>query len=124
MPDVLPDCRARNPRAVVMVNFGLFQANAVPVFCANNCGAFGGFVPCENMTHAFYLCNPCAEKYGAVAGCMMLPDEVFWERVKQESIARYGHELNAVEQAEELKKSDSIISKLARSRKELTPSCK
>lgn len=68
----------------------------VPVFCAN-CGASGGMVPQENMTFAFYLCDPCHEKHGVIAGTLAVPDEVFFEQVKQEQLDKYGRLLSPAE---------------------------
>lgn len=92
MADTLPDCRARNAIAVNRGVAGLWE----PVFCAN-CGAPGGQVPMENMTFLFYLCNICAETYGHIAGTMIMPDEVFFEALKQEQLARYGRYLTLEE---------------------------
>jgi hypothetical protein len=68
----------------------------VPVFCAN-CGADGGSCPEENMTFMFYLCNKCAQTHGQIAGTMMMPDEVFFEKLKQEQMASYGRYLTQEE---------------------------
>jgi hypothetical protein len=38
-------------------------------------------VPEENMTFAFYLCNACYEQYGAIAGMMAVPDDVFFAQI-------------------------------------------
>lgn len=71
--EVLPDCRTREPGKIIQSKMG----NWVPIFCAS-CGKPSGAVPEENMTFAFYLCNPCHETYGAIAATMAVPDEVFW----------------------------------------------
>lgn len=68
----------------------------VPVFCVN-CGAEHGYVPLENTTFSFWLCQPCFDKYGAIAGTMVRPDHEFWEKVYQEMDAHYGHCLNEIE---------------------------
>jgi hypothetical protein len=93
MPDLLPDCRARMP--IGAVNRGVL-GTWLPVFCAN-CGADGGLVPEENMTFLFYLCNTCAETYGQVANVMLMPDEVFYAKVAEEQLARYGRYLTPEE---------------------------
>lgn len=99
-PETLPDCRAREPkRAIPTAAFGYM----VPVTCGS-CAKTGPVVPAENMTFAFWLCKDC-EKYGEIAGTMMIPDEVFWEKVKQEQIEKYGrllepHEIEAVAAAD------------------------
>ena len=94
-PDVLPDSRLRTPftpRKAVWRGMAWW----VPIYCGS-CGADGGLIPQENMTFAFYLCNDCARKYGHLTCTMMEPDAVFWERVKQEQIERYGRLLTAEE---------------------------
>jgi len=92
MSETLPDSRARNGATILMGAGGVW----VPVFCAN-CGKDGGMVPEQNMTFAFWLCAPCAETHGAIAGMLMLPDEVFWERVKQEQLEAHGRFLTEQE---------------------------
>ena len=89
MADILPDCRLQRGGGTISCGAnGLW----VPVFCAN-CGADGGMVPLEGMTFLFYLCNLCAEKHGQIAGTMVMPDEVFYEKLKQEQLDRYGRYL-------------------------------
>jgi hypothetical protein len=90
--DILPDCRTREPGNIIQSPMG----NWVPIFCAN-CGKEGGSVPEENMTFVFWLCTPCAETYGVIAGMMMMPDEVFWDRVTQEQVASHGRMLTEQE---------------------------
>jgi hypothetical protein len=79
---VLPDCRTRDPKGRIPSRAGPW----VPIFCAN-CGKPGGAVPEENVTFAFYLCNYCVETYGAIANTLMVPDEIWWEQVRQEQEA-------------------------------------
>ena len=90
--DILPDSRLTHPKGAQ----NLAGAWWVPLFCAN-CGADGGFVPEENMTFAFYLCDPCAERYGEIAGLYFMPDELFGEKLKQEQLSTYGRFLNEEE---------------------------
>lgn len=82
---MVPDCRARAGRGAMRGPGGLFY---VPIYCAN-CHAEGGLVPEENTTFAFWLCNPCFRTMGEITNTMAMPDEVFWERVKQEQLERY-----------------------------------
>lgn len=84
-----------------------------PIFCAS-CGGDGGLVPEAHCDFAFYLCQGCADKYGNIAGYMMTPDEVFWEKVKQAQLEEYGRELFPEEVVEALKDENSIIAKLAK----------
>jgi hypothetical protein len=95
MPDLLPDSRARNPRGLI---FNSPMGTLVPVFCAN-CGTPGGHCPEENMTFLFYQCSKCAETYGQIAGTLAMPDEVFFEQVKQEQLASHGRYLTDLELA-------------------------
>lgn len=87
--ELLPDSRAKVVRGIE------FRGGVawVPIFCAN-CGKSGGLVPEENMTFAFYLCDPCGATWGHLAGTLAMPDEVFWAKVKQEQIEQYGRELS------------------------------
>jgi hypothetical protein len=115
--DILPDSRAKTPRGLVMFSP---MGTLVPVFCVN-CGAAGGHCPEENMTFICYLCAKCAETHGAIAGTLMMPDQVFWERVKQEQIEKYGRVLTAEETARSLEDPLSLESLLAKDRESLTP---
>lgn len=92
-PNLLPDCRAKRPTGA---KAGPWELSWIPIFCAN-CGRPGGAVPEENVTFAFYLCNGCVEKHGAVAGTLMVPDELFWRRVAEAQLERYGRLLTAEE---------------------------
>ena len=105
--DVLPDSRARETKARVFTPMGVW----IPVFCAN-CGADGGMVPEENMNFVFYLCAKCAETHGKIAGMMMMPDEVFFERLKQEQLASYGRFLTQAELAAVVEADASPLAKL------------
>jgi hypothetical protein len=93
-PNILPDSRLRETKGRVSVRGTTF----VPIFCAN-CGADGGGVPEEHMTFAFYLCDPCAEKWGPIAGTYVEPDAVFFEKVKQAQLEKYGRLLTQEELA-------------------------
>lgn len=110
-PDLLPDCRAHTTRNRVFTPNGAW----VPVFCAN-CGHDGGLVPEENMTFVFYLCNKCAETYGKITGMMMMPDEVFWERLRQEQLASHGRYLSLDELAAVVEADASPLATLIKGR--------
>jgi NAD-dependent SIR2 family protein deacetylase len=77
--NILPDSRAHEAKNVIRSPFG----NLIICYCAN-CGCEWGRVREEEMTFAFVLCNKCAETMGPIAGMMAVPDEVFFERVRQE----------------------------------------
>ncbi len=110
--DLLPDSRAREIRGRVFTPMGAF----VPVFCAN-CGAEGGLCPEENMTFMFYLCNKCAETHGPVAGTMMMPDEVFWQKLKNEQLERHGRYLTEQELAAVVEAGASPLATLINERR-------
>jgi hypothetical protein len=93
--DVLPDSRLRESKGAIQSPLGMW----VPIFCAN-CGTEGGAVPVENTTFAFWLCTPCAETHGHIAGTMMMPDEVFFELLKEEQLEAYGRFLTEQELAD------------------------
>lgn len=115
--DVLPDSRAKNPKGLI---FNSPMGTLVPIFCAN-CGKQGGMCPEENMTFLFYQCGPCAESYGAIAGTLAMPDEVFWAELTQAQVEKYGHTLSEEETIKSLADPLSLESLLARSREALTP---
>lgn len=118
---VLPDSRQKTvltPKG--SVNAGV-RGMAVPIYCIN-CGKFGGYVPEENITGVSYLCDdPCSAKFGNIPGTVGIPDRVFWELVKQTQIETYGRELQPEEIEIQLGDPNSLMSKLARDRKLLTP---
>lgn len=82
--DVLPDSRARDSRGAIMTPMGYM----VPIFCAN-CGVKGGLTFEENMTFLFWQCNPCFAKYGQLTNTMVMPDEVYWQKLRDEQMERY-----------------------------------
>ena len=61
----LPDCRltARRDRTTPFRMRRLGVAEMERVFCGN-CGCDGGLVTADWAWHVFYLCEPCADKYG------------------------------------------------------------
>lgn len=94
MKDLLPDSRMKSPTGVVRIEWGLWgRLNMQPIFCAN-CGKLGAYVPEENMTFAFWLCDgPCTDQWGTLAGTYTSTDEVFWETVQGEMQEKFGHDL-------------------------------
>ena len=61
----LPDCRltARRDRTVRFRMRRLGVAEMERVFCGN-CGCDGGLITPDWAWRVFYLCEPCADKYG------------------------------------------------------------
>jgi len=108
-PNVLPDSRTKDGRGAVLGPGGYW----VPIYCAS-CGAEGGLVPVENMTFAFYLCTPCFAKHGALTNMMMMPDEVFWEKVKQAQLEQYGRVLSTEELQAVVEADASPLARLIR----------
>ena len=95
--NLLPDSRLQDSKGVKRIEHGHWgRINMQPVFCAN-CGKLGAYVPEENCSFACWLCDPCAETMGPIAGTMMMPDEVFWKRVKEEQLEKYGRLLTKAE---------------------------
>lgn len=109
---VLPECRARDPKGMIFTEIGVY----IPFYCAN-CGKECGSCPEENMRFMFYLCPKCAESWGEVAGVMALPDEVFWEKLKQEQMAHFGYYPNQQELAKVLEEDSSPLATLLKEAK-------
>lgn len=113
--NILPDSRLKHPVRVQRLENNLGSLNWVPIFCAN-CGADGGMVPEDNMSFAFYLCNSCAEKWVPLTNTYMEPDAVFWQKVREAQLEKYGRELAPSELVDVLKDDSSVISKLCKDR--------
>ena len=96
--NLLPDSRMASPTGVIRIEFGEWgRINMQPIFCAN-CGKLGAYIPEENMTFAFWLCNgPCSDQWATLAGTYTSSDEVFFEKVAQEMLETYGHYLTEKE---------------------------
>lgn len=115
-PTILPDSRAKSGAGWMASPMG----GHVPIYCAN-CGVPGGMVPEANMTFAFWLCKPCFATHGELTNTMVMPDEVFWEEVRQAQHERHGHSLTAEETLIALADPESLESRLAKDRAALTP---
>lgn len=113
---ILPDSRARETKGRIFTPMGTW----IPIFCAN-CGADGGSCPEENMNFMFYLCNECFKKYGQIAGTMVMPDEVFFERMRQQQLESYGRYLTEQEVAAVVEADASPLAKLIKSRRSTSP---
>jgi len=112
--DLLPDSRTRagtDGKRLQMPNRTI--ATWVPIYCAN-CGVSGGRVPEENCSFAFYLCNGCVERWGTIAGTYQMPDEVFWQKVRDQQNEQYGRQLGVFEMSEAMKDGHNTLGKLLR----------
>lgn len=92
---IAPDSRLQTvftPRGAFQGEFFGEPMWLVPTYCLN-CGLRGPDTPQENMRHFSYLCNGCVGKYGAELGTLVIPDQVFWEAVRLESLETFGREL-------------------------------
>jgi len=92
-----PDSRLRNRlKGVVRGLFCGESVNLVPIFCAS-CHKSAGYVPERSVTFAFWLCDPCSERYGEQAGLLKIPDQVFWDKLREEQLERHGRLLTTEE---------------------------
>lgn len=110
--DLLPDSRPRETKGRIFTTGGTW----VPLYCANCCSGPHGWCPEENMNFVFYLCNKCAETHGPIAGMMLMPDEVFFEELKQAQLEHYGRFLTEVEIAAVVEADASPLATLLKQR--------
>jgi hypothetical protein len=111
MPDILPDSRTR-ARAKGRVGAKPGPGGYwIPVFCAI-CGVPYGHVPEENCSFACWLCNECSDTHGAIFGMMLMPDEVFWKKVEEAQLEKYGRVLTEPELNQVAESDDSSFGKL------------
>lgn len=110
---LLPDSRLRKPKRTVIGTVGGVRVEWEQVFCAN-CGAEGPLCPVENTTFMFYLCNPCHETHGDVAGTLAVPDEVYFELVAAEQIEKYGRVLDPDDFAAKASDPGTSLGKIAK----------
>ena len=106
---VLPDSRCERKRVtkqMIWPGHGVIEVEAV--YCAS-CSKTHGWVPCANTTFACWLCEACAEKYGANIPGYLMPDEVYWEAIRLET---GGLTLKKVREL--LESTTSLLSKLVR----------
>lgn len=82
--DLLPDCRLRDESKGEITIRGL---QFIPTYCAN-CKAGGPWVTKATCTFQFWLCDNCFEKWGPIAGTMVIPDEVVMQKVAEEIAAQ------------------------------------
>lgn len=118
-PLILPDSRLKT---VLTPKNSIWFEGAwwVPLYCAS-CSVAGPHAPEENMTHCTWVCDPCGDKLGNIDGVYTEPDTVFFERVREAQIERYGRTLTVEETITSLSDPNSLESRLAVDRKNLTP---
>jgi hypothetical protein len=109
MQDILPDSRPREVRGARVGKNGVWW---IPIFCPS-CGADAGWIP-EVSGFAFWLCQPCFDRYGAIAGTYAEPDTVFWARVQGEMDEKYGRVLTLQELQSVLDADSSPLASLLR----------
>lgn len=114
--DILPNCIAqRSEKTIVWPN----GQKLLPLFCAN-CGKEGGLVfeidwdRVKNF--AFYLCDPCGEKWSHLADVALSPDEVFWKTIHEIQLDEFGRDLTDAELVEALKDDNHILTKVCKDR--------
>jgi hypothetical protein len=117
--DILPNCiTTRSEKTVVWPN----GQKLIQLFCAN-CGKPGGLVmqtEYERINNfAFYLCDPCAEKWSPLVDTQICPDEAFWQKVREAQMEEFGRELNAEEIAKALADETHVLTKLCKDRHDL-----
>ena len=114
---ILPDSRLQGrDKAVVRGTVeGFGSINLTPIFCGN-CGVPYGLVPEDNMDFIFWLCDPCAEQWGAQYGIALMPEEAFWAKVQDEQLEKYGRLLSPEELQAVAESTWSPLSKLLRER--------
>lgn len=88
----LPDCRT----SVVRDRIYRDGLNWIPIWCAH-CGKEGPRIPEDNHEFAFYECIACCEKHPPAPGTYRVPDEDFFERMRQAQLEECGHYLSPLE---------------------------
>lgn len=116
---MLPSSLTRSPK--VDPTMSAFGREWLYLYCAS-CGKDGGRVLKTDVPNkeefAFYLCDPCGAKYGNIQGTYAVPDEVFFEKVKQAALERKLQPQDLTEQTIVILLDDpeSWLSKLAKDR--------
>jgi hypothetical protein len=111
--DILPNCILKDEKADPKLSGNGMEY--LYLFCPS-CGADGGRVLKTDVPHnfAFYQCDDCAAKYGDIAGTYVEPDAVFWAKMHQEQLVKYGHILDEYELSEVMKHGDNSVARLAK----------
>lgn len=83
------------------------------VFCAS-CGKEGGESIRADGNFAFWVCNDCHARHGAIIGGGVTPHAAFRERVAAETTRADGQPFTVADILDALHNPNSILSKLAR----------
>jgi hypothetical protein len=114
--DILPNSIATRSTKIITWANGM---KWIPIFCAN-CGKDGGMVMETEWDRvknfAFYLCDPCAEKWSPLTNTAIAPDEAFWKKVREVQFDEFGRELSTAEIVEALKDDNHVLTKLCKDR--------
>jgi hypothetical protein len=103
--DILPDSRLKDPKGTVMADWPItdefghtrtLRIQLEPIFCFNCCKP-NGYVPREVMSFVSWMCEPCSEKWGEKASMHKCSDAVFWEKVREGMLEKYGRALTQAE---------------------------
>jgi hypothetical protein len=113
MPEAHPNSLTKTPK----VDRGLgIPGTWFYVFCASCHKQSGHRVRDTEIPYkeqfAGWLCDDCYARYGSISGTLTVPDEVFWQKVNEAQMEKYGRLLTADEIRVELEDSSSILSKL------------
>lgn len=104
VPHLFPDSRLAEGDSTLgsqivdweMPDGSITRLEVVPIFCGS-CGKPYGFVPKDNCAFVCWLCRPCHEKYGVIAGTYAQPDDEFCKAVEHEMIEKFGRALTEAE---------------------------
>lgn len=130
MADILP---SSVPKVIRGGKPGIFDLTGetlewIPVFCAS-CGVGGMRVPLVQVLSGGFVAwfceaaqNNCAERYREQTMFAVIPDEIFFRKVQEAQLDKYGRELMPWEIVDQLHDPNSLMSQLARERYAGAPS--
>jgi hypothetical protein len=106
MNSILPDSRLKEKKGSIRVDWQTrnvytgqletIRLSLEPIYCIS-CGKSAGMVPEDIISWCSWLCDKCSDQWGNQASLHKCPDSVFWQRVKEEMLERYGRELTQAE---------------------------
>lgn len=92
------------------------QVEYIRIYCASCCKLSPYEIVAETKDFAFWICASCAEHWSPLVDTYCVPDEVWFERNKQEMLAREGRELAGPEIVELLRDPNHYLHKLIQDR--------